>query len=75
MDPSKLYIYQALSGGSNTILLNIEQTLNVFVGWQLNSNTLFVSSNEWTSNTETIFDVRSFIAGWASIENYVVHLN
>ena len=50
------------SDGSNTILSNIEQTrtscfkhrtnLNVFIYWWSNSNTLFLASNDWTSNFE-----------------------
>ena len=54
--------WKTISDGSNTILSNIERTrtsffehrknTNVFIYWWSNSNTLFLASNDRTSNFE-----------------------
>ena len=83
-----------LSDGSNTILSNIERTWtsffehrtnsNVFIYWWSNSNTLFLASNDRTSNfepnralnrfTELLFKLTRTSLFWTSNELKRVHL-
>ena len=76
--PSKAYMYYftvwKCYDGSNTILSNIEQTptsffehrtnSNVVIYWWLNSNTLFLASNEQNSNIEPSKAFTSLLHHW-----------